>query len=129
MRHFPLLLLLLAAACTARPLPPSATPSPASPPVQYAPNPTAQTPAPGPAHPVSLLVGGDVTVGQNYQTYFDEQVGKGRTREEMFAYGFKEVKAVADAADLFLVNLECPFTESDDKLPKNFNFRARPELV
>jgi poly-gamma-glutamate synthesis protein (capsule biosynthesis protein) len=78
---------------------------------------------------VTLLVGGDVTVGQHYQTYFDEQVGKGRSREEMFAYGFKEVKAVADAADLFLVNLECPFTESADKLPKNFNFRARPEFV
>jgi poly-gamma-glutamate synthesis protein (capsule biosynthesis protein) len=82
-----------------------------------------------PPRPVSLLVGGDVTVGHHYQTYFDEQVGKGRTREEMFAYGFKEVKAVADAADLFLVNLECPFTEGGEKLPKNFNFRARPEFV
>ena len=70
-----------------------------------------------------------MTVGHHYQTYFDEQVAKGRTREEMFAYGFKEVKAVADAADLFLINLECPFTESADKLPKNFNFRARPEFV
>jgi poly-gamma-glutamate synthesis protein (capsule biosynthesis protein) len=76
-----------------------------------------------------MLVGGDVTVGHHYQTYFDEQVGKGRSREEMFAYGFKEVKAQADAADLFVVNLEAPFTEGGEKLPKNFNFRARPEFV
>lgn len=76
-----------------------------------------------------MLVGGDVTVGHHYQTYFDEQVAKGRSREELFAWGFKEVKPLADAADLFVVNLECPFTTSADKLPKNFNFQARPEFV
>jgi poly-gamma-glutamate synthesis protein (capsule biosynthesis protein) len=76
-----------------------------------------------------MLVGGDVTVGHHYETYFDEQVAQGRSREEMFAWGFKEVKPLADAADLFVVNLECPFTTSTDKLPKNFNFQARPELV
>jgi hypothetical protein len=145
MRYFALLL-VLAAACSVRPLPDAPPGSPGTPPgrappapsqdsgssaPQNVPNPTApaQPSAPTAARPVSLLVGGDVTVGHHYQTYFDEQVGKGRTREEMFAYGFKEVKAVADAADLFLVNLECPFTESTDKLPKNFNFRARPEFV
>ncbi len=134
MRPFPLLLLLLATACTVRPLPDSPPGSPSLPPGR---DPSAPPLDPGPwapgasvpARPVSLLVGGDVTVGHHYEEYFDEQVGKGRTREEMFAYGFKEVKAVADAADLFLVNLECPFTDSADKLPKNFNFRARPELV
>lgn len=79
--------------------------------------------------PVTLVVGGDVTVGHHYEEYFDQQVAQGHSREEMFAYGFKEVKAVADSGDLFLVNLECPFTDSEDKLQKNFNFRARPELV
>lgn len=152
MRHFALLL-LLAAACTLRPLPDAPPGSPGNPPGRdptappqnpgpwapepekpgtlNVPNPTApaQPAATQAPRPVTLLVGGDVTVGHHYQTYFDEQVGKGRTREEMFAYGFKEVKAVADTADLFLVNLECPFTESSDKLPKNFNFRARPEFV
>lgn len=133
------LLLLLAAACARRPAPPPEAPPAAAPPppsaqaVETEPPPQRsvpeETPAEAPPRPVSLLVGGDVTVGHHYQTYFDEQVGKGRTREEMFAYGFKEVKAVADAADLFLVNLECPFTDSADKLPKNFNFRARPEFV
>jgi poly-gamma-glutamate capsule biosynthesis protein CapA/YwtB (metallophosphatase superfamily) len=135
------LFLLLVTACARRPAPPpepsteaspapapvsAPAPSPAVPPTVV--EPTAPPP-PAPPRPVTLLVGGDVTVGHHYQTYFDEQVAKGRTREEMFAYGFKEVKAVADAADLFLVNLECPFTESADKLPKNFNFRARPEFV
>ncbi|NMO23484.1 CapA family protein, partial [Pyxidicoccus fallax] len=79
--------------------------------------------------PITLVVGGDVTLGHNHQTYFDAEVAKGRSREEMLAYGFKEVKALGDAADLFVVNLECPFTEGGEKLPKNFNFRARPELV
>jgi poly-gamma-glutamate capsule biosynthesis protein CapA/YwtB (metallophosphatase superfamily) len=138
-----ILLLLLATACARRPVPPpeppadtGSTPPPASTAAPAAPptvsEPTAgSTPPPTSAapRPVTLLVGGDVTVGHHYQTYFDEQVAKGRTREEMFAYGFKEVKPVADAADVFLVNLECPFTQSDDKLPKNFNFRARPEFV
>lgn len=152
MRHFALLL-LLATACSVRPLPDAPPGSPGNPPGRdptappqdpgpwapqpekpdtlNVPNPTApaqHTAAPA-ARPVTLLVGGDVTVGHHYEEYFDEQVSKGRSREEMFAYGFKEVKAVADTADLFLVNLECPFTESADKLAKNFNFRARPELV
>src|SRR4029450_13528983 len=36
---------------------------------------------------------------------------------------------VLDATDIALVNLECPFTERGKKLEKNFNFRARRELV
>jgi poly-gamma-glutamate capsule biosynthesis protein CapA/YwtB (metallophosphatase superfamily) len=138
------LLLLLATACARRPAPPPEPPpgsgappaseaavsGPESQPSVGQPTPPGAPPEPGPPpRPVTLLVGGDVTVGHHYQTYFDEQVGKGRSREEMFAYGFKEVKAVAEAADLFLVNLECPFTEGGERLPKNFNFRARPEFV
>jgi hypothetical protein len=129
------LLLLLVTACARRPVPP-AEPTPenrvsqaSEQPAVVQPTPPATPPEPPPARPVTLLVGGDVTVGHHYQTYFDEQVGKGRSREEMFAHGFKEVKEVAESADLFLVNLECPFTEGGEKLPKNFNFRARPEFV
>ncbi len=134
------LLLLLFTGCLPRSVPPSEPPPPAPEPGHPVPQPAdagvlapeataPPPPAPPEPRPVTLLVGGDVTVGHHYQTYFDEQVGKGRSREEMFAYGFKEVKAVADAADLFLVNLECPFTAGGEKLPKNFNFRARPEFV
>ncbi|RYZ33602.1 MAG: CapA family protein, partial [Myxococcaceae bacterium] len=88
-----------------------------------------QTGTLAPVRPVTLVVGGDVTVGHHYQTYFDEQVGKGRSREEMYAYGFREVKPFVDTGDLFVVNLECPYTDTPEKLPKNFNFKARPELV
>ncbi|WP_225413899.1 CapA family protein [Stigmatella hybrida] len=126
-----LLLLLLSAACAHRAPPPSEPPPapPAAPAVTQPTPPPPPAEPPPPARPVSLLVGGDVTIGHHYQTYFDEQVAKGRSREEMFAHGFQGVKAVAEAADLFLVNLECPFTDGGEKLPKNFNFRARPELV
>ncbi len=125
-RLAPLLLTLLAAsACAPRPAPaPPAAPQAAAPAL-----PPPPPPAEGPARPVTLLVGGDVTVGHHYQSYFDDQVALGRSREEMYAYGFAQLRPVIDAADLFLVNLECPFTEQGDKLPKNFNFRARPELV
>ena len=127
------LLLLLATACARRPVPEPEAPPPVAPAAgSSVPQPVAEkTPAPlAPAapRPVTLLIGGDVTVGHHYEEYFDQQVALGRTREEMAAYGFKEVKAVADSADLFLVNLECPFTDSTDKLPKNFNFRARPDV-
>ncbi|NOK38202.1 CapA family protein, partial [Corallococcus exercitus] len=92
-------------------------------------HPAHQATPPAPARPVTLVVGGDVTVGHHYEEYFDDQVAKGRTRDEMFAYGFREVRPIVDSGDLFVVNLECPYTDSTEKLPKNFNFRARPELV
>src|SRR5712692_3433239 len=78
---------------------------------------------------ISIAFGGDVTLGYHYQEYFDDQLAKGRTREQMLAYPFQEVKSVLKSADLAVVNLECPFTERGEKIPKNFNFRARPELV
>ncbi len=78
---------------------------------------------------ISIAFGGDVTLGYHYQEYFDDQLAKGSTREQMLAYPFAEVKSVLKSADLAVVNLECPFTERGEKIPKNFNFRARPELV
>jgi len=79
--------------------------------------------------PIVLVAGGDVTLGYHFQEYFDEQVAKGRSRETMFGYPFREVQSAVQGTDLFVVNLECPFTERGEKIPKNFNFRARPELV
>ncbi|MBS1150330.1 MAG: capA3 [Myxococcaceae bacterium] len=78
---------------------------------------------------VSVLFGGDVTLGFHYEEYVDEQVKKGKSREAMLAHGFQKVLPLAEKADLFVVNLECPFTDQGEKIPKNFNFRARPELV
>ncbi len=145
MRHAALLLLLSLAACHPRPVTPAAPPPareptappegppreapPAAPPGSSSGHPEAQPAPPAPARPVTLVVGGDVTVGYHYEEYFDDQVARGKTREEMFAYGFREVRPIVDSGDLFVVNLECPYTDSTEKLPKNFNFRARPELV
>ncbi len=90
--------------------------------------PTPPVPQPEP-RPLVLAVGGDVTLGYHHEEWFDEQVQKGRSREEMFAYGFKNVRPLVPDEELFVVNLECPFTARGEKVPKNFNFRARPEFV
>lgn len=84
--------------------------------------------APAPA-PVTVLFSGDVTLGFHYELYVDELVAKGTPKDEALVWGFKEVRALTTRADVFVVNLECPLTERGEKLPKNFNFRARPELV
>ncbi|MDP2270794.1 MAG: CapA family protein [Archangium sp.] len=78
---------------------------------------------------VSVLVSGDVTLGYHYEEYVDEQVKKGKPKDDMLAWGFAKVRPLTTKADLFVVNLECPFTERGEKIAKNFNFRARPELV
>lgn len=78
---------------------------------------------------ISVLVSGDVTLGYHYEEYVDEQVKKGKPKDEMLAWGFERVRPLTTKADLFVVNLECPFTERGEKIAKNFNFRARPELV
>lgn len=82
--------------------------------------------APNPS--VSVLFSGDVTLGYHYEEYVDEQVSKGGQKDELLGWGFQQVKGVTTKADLFVVNLECPFTERGEKIAKNFNFRARPEL-
>lgn len=83
--------------------------------------------APNPT--VSVLFAGDVTLGHHYEEYVDQQVSRGGQKDELLAWGFQKVKGVTTGADLFVVNLECPFTERGEKLAKNFNFRARPELA
>lgn len=78
---------------------------------------------------MTVLVAGDVTLGFHYEEYVDEQVKKGKQKDALLAWGFEKVRGLTTRADLFVVNLECPFTARGEKLPKNFNFRARPELV
>jgi poly-gamma-glutamate capsule biosynthesis protein CapA/YwtB (metallophosphatase superfamily) len=80
-------------------------------------------------HLVSLAVAGDTTLGYNLQTHVDEMLEGGVLREYVWPVYPRAIRDVLGAADLALVNLECPFTERGEKLPKNFNFRARPELV
>jgi len=80
-------------------------------------------------HVVTLAVAGDTTLGYNLQTHVDEMLEGGVLREYVWPVYPRGIREVLDAADLALVNLECPFTERGEKLQKNFNFRARPELV
>jgi poly-gamma-glutamate synthesis protein (capsule biosynthesis protein) len=82
---------------------------------------------PGPS--LTLAIGGDTTLGYNLQDHFDQQLAAGKRKDELWPYYFAGVRPLLDAADVALVNLECPFTERGEKLKKNFNFRARPELV
>jgi poly-gamma-glutamate synthesis protein (capsule biosynthesis protein) len=80
-------------------------------------------------HLVTLAVAGDTTLGYNLQTHVDEMLEGGVLREYVWPLYPRGIRDVLGAADLALVNLECPFTERGEKLTKNFNFRARPELV
>lgn len=78
---------------------------------------------------VTIAAAGDTVLGFNLQDHFDEQLALGRTRNELFDLYGRGIRDVLGAADLAIVNLECPFTERGEKLTKNFNFRARPEMV
>lgn len=78
---------------------------------------------------VSLAIGGDTTPGYNLEAHYDQQIARGVPREELWPLYFSGIRDLLDAADLAIVNLECTLTTSEQKLPKNFNFRARPELV
>jgi poly-gamma-glutamate capsule biosynthesis protein CapA/YwtB (metallophosphatase superfamily) len=89
---------------------------------------TRLTPAGG-ERTLSLAVGGDVTPGANLETHVDQQLAAGVPAEQLWPLYFAGVRPVLEAADVALVNLECPFTTRGRKLKKNFNFRARPELV
>jgi len=83
-------------------------------------------PAPGGA---LVAAGGDTTLGYNLEADFDQRIASGIPRDLIETIYFSGVKPIFDWADLTIVNLECPFTDRGEPLAKNFNFRARPELV
>src|SRR6185436_5152649 len=78
---------------------------------------------------VTLAIGGDTTPGYNLQNHFDEQAAAGISRDQLVPLYFSGIQPIFDQADIALVNLECTLTNSEEKLEKNFNFKARPELV
>src|SRR5215469_12484132 len=39
------------------------------------------------ANSIVVTFGGDVTLGYHYEEYFDDQLAKGKTREQMLGYG------------------------------------------
>jgi poly-gamma-glutamate capsule biosynthesis protein CapA/YwtB (metallophosphatase superfamily) len=78
---------------------------------------------------ITIAAAGDTVLGFNLQDDFDLLLAQGCTKEELFDRYFHGVRDVLETADISIVNLECPFTERGEKLAKNFNFRARPEMV
>lgn len=78
---------------------------------------------------VTIVAGGDTTLGYNLEAHFDRMLAEGAPRAELEARYFSGVRHLLEAADLAVVNLECPFTTRGTRVEKNFNFRARPELV
>ena len=96
------------------------------PPLTVAPSPTEAPPPPG---PITLVAGGDVTLGAHYEEWVDGLRAKGQSGPAVDGWGFAEVKPLFAGADLVVVNLECPFTDRGEPIPKNFNFRARPSTV
>lgn len=88
---------------------------------------------PAPAAPTdptfTLVAAGDLTPGQHYETWLDERRTKDAWSDaQLVSYGFDRIRKETAGADLFVVNLECPFTWRGAKIEKNFAFRARPEL-
>ena len=99
------------------------------PPLTVVPAPTpapAEAPPPG---PITLVAGGDVTLGAHYEEWVDGLRARGQSGPAVDGWGFSEVKPLFAGADLVVVNLECPFTARGAPIPKNFNFRARPSSV
>jgi poly-gamma-glutamate synthesis protein (capsule biosynthesis protein) len=84
---------------------------------------------PASPRPITLVVGGDVTLGAHYEEWVDGLRAKGQSGPAVDGWGFSAVKPLFAGADLVLVNLECPFTSRGEPIPKNFNFRARPSTV
>jgi len=76
-----------------------------------------------------LAIGGDTTLGYNLETHFDEKLAIGISKDLLYGLYMANVRPILDWADVAMVNLECPFTDRGEPLPKNFNFRARPEMV
>jgi poly-gamma-glutamate capsule biosynthesis protein CapA/YwtB (metallophosphatase superfamily) len=78
---------------------------------------------------VLLAAAGDTVLGYNLEAHFDGQLEAGATREQVVPLYFSGVAEILGRADVAVLNLECPFTERGVKIAKNFNFRARPDLV
>ncbi len=82
---------------------------------------------PLPQKTVSILVGGDVTLGNHFKD-FDVTLAKERKYSEVdiTTYPFAQVRERFSQADIVLVNLEGTLTTSSKKTAKNFNFKADP---
>lgn len=78
---------------------------------------------------VLIAAAGDTVLGFNLEAHYDAQLQAGANPEQLRQLYFAGVADLLIRADLALVNLECPLTNRGVLISKNFNFRARPELV
>ena len=79
---------------------------------------------------LSLLAGGDVTLGYHLSEFFTELRERGIQDEGVLrTYPFRHIAERTRRADLFWVNLEGTLTRHREPLEKNFNFRADPADV
>ncbi|MFH1053118.1 MAG: CapA family protein [Candidatus Woesearchaeota archaeon] len=88
------------------------------------------------ASEATILFGGDVCLsspqripsGQNFEAVL-ELIRAQSGNQSMYDYCFSDMASFFESADLVMVNLESPITESNDRLPKKFNFKANPDYV
>ena len=77
---------------------------------------------------VKLSFAGDCSIGKlqvhGYEGTFDQYYDTYGA-----AYFFKNVKPVFDEDDLTIVNFEGVLTDSDDRVPKEWNIKGRPEFI
>lgn len=105
----------------ALPLPAAAqAPLPASTPTERAAGASAE---------ITILAGGDVTLGHHLPKFFVELRERGYTEEQLLDYPFARIAEATRAADVFWVNLEGTLTRHTEKTEKNFAFRADPSEV
>jgi hypothetical protein len=79
--------------------------------------------------PLTLLAGGDVTLGYHLPEFQEELRQRGAGEGELIAYPFARIADTTRRADLFLVNLEGTLTTGGEPVEKSFNFRADPHAV
>lgn len=72
---------------------------------------------------------GDVMLGRHLERYLDGQAALGVPLRARLGYPFDKVRPILELMDVAVANLEFAFTERGEAIPKNFNFRARPEFV
>ena len=72
------------------------------------------------AEPITILFGGDVTLGKTYRSIaHDAHKNPG--------FSWEKLRGVIDASDYFVINLETAVTDHTIPIPKKFNFSMQKE--
>jgi poly-gamma-glutamate synthesis protein (capsule biosynthesis protein) len=76
---------------------------------------------------VVISAAGDVTLGYRFNDVFG-YVERKEGKDSAFVYPFSQVKRYFENS-ISIVNLEGPLTDSNDKMPKKFNFKGSTEYA